>query len=373
MEIFVCQESWLSACTLPERQNFAWLGTMTTDLNHSFQVDPADLPDESVIFGCTPAMREIQGEIERLRSSDLPVLIEGESGTGKEVIARFLHARSSRRNEPFVKLNCAAIPSNLLESELFGRQKGAFAAAEMDRPGLVEIADRGTLFLDEIGDMDWNLQRKLLQLLQDGRYLRIGASDQRVARIRVICATNFDLRRAVERGDFREDLFHRIQAVCLRLPVLRNRKDDIPQLCEYFLQKLSRQFNRPAPKLNPATMQSLQQWNWPGNLRELENWIARAIVLGEEVTMGAEFRREPASNPAAGRQRGIEPLNQASRRVTSAAAGAIILKTLQANHWNRRRTARQLNMSYRSLLYKLREVGVPLRRRVHRGLPPGHG
>lgn len=343
---------------------------MPAELNESFRIDPAELPAETVIFGCTAAMREIQSKIEPLRSSDLPVLIEGESGTGKEVIARFLHTRSNRCDEPFVKLNCAAIPASLLESELFGCEKGAFTGANKDRPGLVEIADGGTLFLDEIGDMDWNLQGKLLQLLQDGRYTRIGGSEERVARVRVICATNFDLHKAVERGSFRNDLFYRIDVVRLRLPALRDRKDDIPQLCGYFLLKLARQFNRPIPRLNPATMQSLKQWNWPGNLRELENWIARAIVFGEEVTLGAEFRRETT---AISRPRGIEPLKEVSRRATSAAASAIILKTLQANHWNRRKTAEQLNMSYRSLLYKLREAGLPLRRRAHRGLPPGRG
>lgn len=345
---------------------------MPAELNQNFRVGPADLPAEAVIFGCTPAMLEIQRRIEPLNSSDLPVLIQGESGTGKEVIGRFLHTRSSRSDAPFVKLNCAAIPASLLESELFGYEKGAFTGANSDKAGLVEIADGGTLFLDEIGEMDWSLQGKLLQLLHDGRYTRIGGSEERIARIRVICASNRDLHRAVEQGRFRDDLFYRIEVVCLRLPALRDRKEDIPQLCEYLLQKLSRQFNRPAPRLSRSTMQALKQWNWPGNLRELENWIARAIVFGEEMSFGPEFRPQVTIPiQTASRHRGIDPLKEASRRAASAAASAVILKTLQANHWNRRKTAEQLKMSYRSLLYKLREVGVPLRRRAHRGLPPG--
>jgi two-component system response regulator AtoC len=345
---------------------------MTAELNQSFRVDPTNLPAEAVIFGCSPVMLEIRRRIEPLSSSDLPVLIQGESGTGKEVIARFLHTRSSRSDALFVKLNCAAIPASLLESELFGYEKGAFTGANNGKAGLVEIADGGSLFLDEIGEMEWSLQGKLLQLLQDGRYTRIGGSEEHVARIRVICASKFDLHRAVEQGRFRDDLFYRIDVVCLRLPALRDRKEDIPQLCDYLLQKLSRQFNRPAPRLSLSTVQALKQWNWPGNLRELENWIARAIVFGEEVSFGAELRpQQTIPIHTASRYRGIDPLKEASRRATSAAASAIILKTLQANHWNRRKTAEQLKMSYRSLLYKLREVGVPLRRRAHRGLPPG--
>ncbi len=175
---------------------------MPIELNQSFRIDPADLPAEAVIFGYSPAMREIRSKIEHLRSSDLPVLIQGESGTGKEVIARFLHTHSDRSDAPFVKLNCAAIPANLLESELFGCEKGAYTGANECRPGLVEIADGGTLFLDEIGDMDWNLQGKLLHLLNDGSYARIGAREERIGRIRVICASNIDLQRAVEIGYF---------------------------------------------------------------------------------------------------------------------------------------------------------------------------
>jgi two-component system response regulator AtoC len=270
-----------------------------------------------------------------------------------------------------VKLNCAAIPANLLESELFGYEKGSFTGATEARTGLVEIADDGTLFLDEIGDMSWELQGKLLRLLQDGTYARIGGREEQRGRIRVICATNIDLQEAVGRGAFREDLFYRIDVVSLRLSALRDRKNDIPQLCEYFLKKLATQFRRSAPQLNPATMHLLMQWNWPGNLRELENWIARAIIFGDDEALGAELRRQvEMAGALARRQPGIASLKDVSRRATSAATNAVILKVLQINHWNRRKTAEELKMSYRSLLYKLREVGLPQRRRGHRGLPP---
>ena len=346
---------------------------MPIELSQSFRIDPADLPAEAVIFGSSAAMREIRSKIDHLRSSELPVLIQGESGTGKEVIARFLHAHSDRCDASFVKLNCAAIPANLLESELFGCEKGAYTGANECRPGLVEIADGGTLFLDEIGEMDLNLQGKLLHLLHDGSYARIGAREERVGRIGVICATNTDLQRAVKMGTFREDLLYRIDVVCLHLPALRDRKIDIPQLCEYFLEKLARQFRRAAPTLNPATLHLLKQWNWPGNLRELENWVARAIIFGDDAALGAELRSQMAiASTFDSRRRRIGPLKEISRRAMSAASTAIILKVLQANNWNRRRTAEELNMSYRSLLYKLREVGLPQRRRSHRSFPPIH-
>jgi two-component system, NtrC family, response regulator AtoC len=344
---------------------------MPEDLTHSFRMDSAELPDESVIFGRTSAMGEIRNRIHRVLGSHHPVLIQGESGTGKEVIARFLHSRSDRREAPFVKLNCAAVPASLLESELFGYQKGSFTGAKEDRPGLIEIAAGGTLFLDEIGELHRDLQAKLLHLLEDGSFARIGGNEERVGNIRVICATNVDLLRAVDSGAFREDLFYRIEVVSLRLPSLRERKDDIPQLCEHFLEKLARQFGRSAPLLNPDTVSLLTQWNWPGNLRELENWVARAIILGDADALGMELRRRLG---VAGAQETHVPrtgsLKEASRRATSAASSALILRVLQANRWNRRKTAEDLNMSYRSLLYKLREVGVPQRRRSHRGFPP---
>jgi two-component system, NtrC family, response regulator AtoC len=344
---------------------------MSPHLDQSLCIDPADLPGEAVIFGRTAGMREIRSKIDCVLTSDLPVLIQGESGTGKEIIARFLHIRSNRRDAPFVKVNCAAVPSNLLENELFGHEMGSFTGAREDRPGLVEIADTGTLFLDEIGDMHLNLQGKLLRLLQDGSYSRIGGQAERFGRMRVICATNINLQQAVEAGTFREDLFYRIDVVSLRLLALRERKRDIPQLCDYLLQKLSRQFRRNVPQLNPSTLHLLQQWDWPGNLRELENWIARAIILGDDEALGAELRRQVTlTSGLTFRPHRVGSLKEVSRRATSAATKAVILRALQANHWNRRKTAEELKMSYRSLLYKLREAGLPQRRRGHRGLPP---
>jgi len=347
---------------------------MTAELNQSFRIDPADLPDESVIFGQTLAMCEIRKRIDRVLSSDLPVLIQGESGTGKELIARFLHFRSNRRQAPFVKLNCAAVPASLLESELFGYQKGSFTGAKEDRPGLIEIAEGGTLFLDEIDELHRDLQAKLLSLLQDGSFTRIGGKEEQVAHIRLICATSTDLLKAVGSGTFREDLFYRIDVVSLRLPPLRDRKDDIPRLCDHLLQKLSRQFERNAPRLDDETLRLLMEWRWPGNMRELENWIARAIILGDAEALRMELRHRlgTVNSRNVGEFR-TSDLKEASRQATSVASGAVILKVLQANRWNRRKTAEDLNMSYRSLLYKLREAGIPQRRRSHRRFPSPEG
>jgi two-component system response regulator AtoC len=341
---------------------------MPTDLVQSFRIDVADLPNEAVIFGRTAAMREVHGQIERILHNDLPVLIRGESGTGKEMIAKFLHARSDRGDSPFVKVNCAAIPASLLESELFGYENGGSDGAKR---GLVESAAGGTLFLDEIGDLDWELQTKLLDLLGDGHSPRSMGNESKPARARVVCSTNRDLEKAIERRVFRQDLFYRIDVINLNLKPLRERKEDIPQLCEHFLEKLGKKFERVAPPLTAGALKLLQQWSWPGNLRELENRIARHIVLGDEGALGSGLNRRadlaPRHLPARNGH-----LNEASRPAT-AVARSVLLRALKANHWNRRKAAESLNMSYRSLLYRLRVAGVPQRRRSHKGLPPNPG
>ena len=342
---------------------------MSTDLVQSYRIQPADLPNEAVIFGSTAAMREVYGQIERILHTDLPVLIQGESGTGKEVIAKFLHARSHRREGPFVKVNCSAIPEKMLESELFGHEAASHPGANGGRRGMVDAAAGGTLFLDEIGDLDWTLQTKLLLLLQDGQDARLEGGRGRQARVRVICATSSDLEKAVEKRAFREDLFYRIDVINLRLAPLRERKEDIPQLCEHLLQKLAKRYDRVAPPLSPDALHALKQWSWPGNVRELENWIARVIILGDDRIQGAKLAQQVARAPENPRRRNGH-LKAASRQASAAATRSVILKVLQANRWNRRKTAEELNLSYRSLLYKLREAGDPQRRKGHKGLPP---
>jgi two-component system response regulator AtoC len=259
----------------------------------------------------------------------------------------------------------------LLENELLGHEKGAFDGANEIKQGLVEVAEGGTLFLDDVGDMQWALQTKLLHLLQEGHYARIGGREKLQARARLICATNSDLKSAVEGRTFRQDLFYRLDVVGLHLVPLRERKEDIPQLCIYFMEKLTRKFGRSAPRLTPSALDLLRQWNWPGNMRELENWVARVIILGSEEELASELSRQVALASAVdNRLPRISRLKEVPRQAASAAAWAVILNVLQANRWNLRKTAEELNMSYRSLVYRLRDAAMPRRRRSHKGLPP---
>ena len=336
----------------------------------NLRIDPTALPEETVIFGSTAAMRSIRRRIDRALTSAEPVLIQGESGTGKEIVARFIHSRSNRSDAPFVKANCAAVPASLLESELFGYQKGAFIEAQQDRSGLIELASGGTLFLDQIGELEAKIQSKIFHLLRSDSFTPIGGSDERPGRVRLICATGGDLQNSADGAAFHGDLFRRIAGFSIHLVSLRDRKGDIPQLCEYFLHKLARQFGRSAPQLDEATLRLLTEWDWPGNIRELENWIARAVILGDTDVLAAELRRRISSSIAQRHARtGIAACKETLRRPV--ATSTVILRTLRANRWNRRKTAEDLNMSYRSFLYKLREVGLPHRRRGHRDfLPP---
>jgi DNA-binding NtrC family response regulator len=340
---------------------------MPAELHQGFQVDPADLPSEAVIFGGTAAMREVREKIDCAREGDFPVLLQGESGTGKDLIARFLHVHSTRREGPFVKLSCAAIAPALLEGELLGHEEGTGPGAGEATCGSVEVAEGGTLFLDEIGQMSWTLQRKLLLLLQNGRYFRVGGREERQARVRVVCATDVNLAGAIEKGGFRRDLFHQMDAMCLRLSPLRERKEDIPQLWDFFAEKLGRKFGKQTPQLTPEVLRVLEEWNWPGNLCELESCIARVTILGDEEGIGEELRRQAAfTNAMEGQPERSGRPKSVSRQ---AAADALILEVLQANHWNQRKTAGELKRSYRSLLYRLRNAGVLPRPRSRRGFP----
>jgi len=340
---------------------------MPAELHQGFQVDPADLPSEAVIFGGTPAMLEVRDKIECAREGDFPVLLQGESGTGKDLVARFLHTRSSRHEGPFVKLSCAAVPPGLQEGELLGYEDGAVPGPHDGKRGLIEIASDGTLFLDDLGEMGWALQRKLLHLLQNSSYFRVGGREERQASVRIVCATNVNLAVAIKKGTFRRDLFHHTDVMCLRLPALRERKGDIPQLWGFFTNKLARKFGKPAPQLTPEVLQVLEQWNWPGNLCELESCIARVIILGGEEAIGEELRRQAALiNALEGHvERGWR--NKSLSR--QAATEVMILKVLHANSWNQRKTAGELKRTYRSLLYRLRSAGMLQRPRSRRGFP----
>ena len=243
----------------------------------------------AALLGRNEQMREVRQLIERVADTDCAVLIAGESGTGKGLVARDIHAASPRRERPFVKVNCAAPPSELLESELFGCERGAFTGALQTRPGRFEFAHQGTIFLDEISELTLALQSKLLQVLQDGEFARLGGREDVHVDVRVVAATNQDLERSVSERTFREDLFFRLNVVCITLPPLRQRRDEIPLLTEVFLQQYAAHYNKPRVSVSTETLRILADYDWPGNVRELENVVKRMVILGTDAEVAQDL------------------------------------------------------------------------------------
>src|SRR5579864_5007827 len=322
-----------------------------------------EMPPDAIVFGGTEAMQSVRDRLLKLAGANVPVLIQGERGTGKDIIARMVHANSPWRTGPWVKVNCPAIPGTLLESELFGYEKGAFTGAYGMKPGRVELAHRGTLFLDEISELDLSLQSKLLQLLQDGQFCRIGAQEDKKVEVRVVCATNRKLEQEIENGTFRSDLFYRINVVNLYLPPLRERAVDIPDLVAYFLEYHNRKYNCRAKPLSNEMMAVLGKYHWPGNIRELENLVKRYVTLGNEEVITADLApRNPDFFNAEIPIDGQISLKKVTRQAVRELERKIILKVLQNHHWNRKQAARTLSISYRALLYKIRDAGLPSNR-----------
>jgi two-component system, NtrC family, response regulator AtoC len=319
-----------------------------------------DLPPEDVIFGISPGMGKLRQKLEKAAGANIAVLLKGQSGTGKEVFAKLIHSQSPWRNGPFVKVSCPAIPGTLIESELFGYEKGAFTGAYGVKPGRIELAHRGTLFLDEIGEMDPSLQAKLLQVLQDGEFNRIGAAGDRRIDVRFVCATNRSLESEMKSGNFRQDLFYRISVLTIQLPRLQDRREDIPILVDYFLRLHSRRLGRPAPPLSGRILADLMKYSWPGNIRELENLIKTYVVFGSEEDLGSMMQdvREDFCVPQIP-SNGRVALKSVIRAATKQIERTIILKALEIHHWNRRKAARALSISYAGLLCKMREAGLP--------------
>ncbi len=316
-------------------------------------------------------MREVRDIIEQVADTDITVLIRGESGTGKELVARTLHEQSDRRDRTFVKVNCAALPSELLESELFGFEKGAFTGAQKRKLGKFEFANRGTIFLDEIGEMSPALQAKLLQVLQDGEFSRLGGESDVQVDTRILAATNRNLEEAVQSGEFREDLYYRLNVVTVTMPPLRERKGAVPLLADHFLRRFSAEYRKDLRELTPETMEALCRYHWPGNVRELENMIRRMIVLGSEQVILQEIaQREPPR--AAGDESVVDldalgadlasgegvDLKKIAKRAARAAEKRVIAKVLQETRWNRKEAAERLQISYKALLYKMKENGL---------------
>jgi two-component system response regulator AtoC len=365
---------------------------------HGFEPQGSDDEGECV-WGASERMRALAQTIDQIADSDVTVLVRGESGVGKELVARALHRRSNRHAAPFVKVNCAALPGELLESELFGHERGAFTGAASTRIGKFEQADGGTIVLDEIGEMKPALQAKLLHVLQDGDFTKLGSNKRIHVDVRVVAATNRNLEQMLSSGDFREDLYYRLEVIELTIPPLRERRDEIPALIDFFLKRSSRMYRRPIRPLSPELRQTFNEYDWPGNIRELENMIKRVVVLQNEQQVMREIQRKvlPPAGP--------EPLvvamaTPAAESSSAAAAGAdmldgvdwthdelrpgptaqdpsepegliavakaaalraervVILQTLGQLHWNRRKAAQVLGVSYKTLLKKIKECGI---------------
>jgi transcriptional regulator with GAF, ATPase, and Fis domain len=349
----------------------------------------------SELLGSSNQMREVRELIDRVADTDVTVLIRGESGTGKELVARAVHEASTRRERIFVKVNCAALPSELLESELFGFERGAFTGAIQHKPGKFEFANHGTMFLDEISEMGLALQSKLLQVLQDGEFARLGGRQDVKVDVRVVAATNRDLESAVAEGQFREDLYFRLNVVCITLPPLRQRRDEIRRLTEFFLAHYSQHYNKPPIAMATDTLRLFAEYDWPGNVRELENLVKRMVILGTDTAIRREVadaiaHRElrvgpipvieqastatpappvaappapvasPATAPAATSAAAAAPLcgslKDIGRTAAREAERELIYRTLQQTRWNRREAAEILGISYKALLYKIKEA-----------------
>jgi len=314
------------------------------------RAEPADIP--SWFVAASRAMRSLLGEVSLVAPTDATVLVTGESGTGKELVARLIHQKSKRSSGPFVTVNCSAIPENLVESELFGHQKGAFTGADRARPGRFETADGGTILLDEIGELPLGIQAKLLRVLEDGTYQRVGDPQTRRCDIRVIACTNRDLESEVEAGRFREDLFFRLNVFRLHLPPLRERPEEIEFLVRHFLKRLG----RPHMRVSQAALRALEAYNWPGNVRELANAIERAAILAPGEIILPEHL-PPTVTQA---QDGLTDQKASEVRTLREQEREAILEALRRTGGNRTQAAKLLGISRRKLLYRLREYGVSL-------------
>ena len=371
-----------------------------TDLRRQLSDDQSEA---FIGWGESPSMRQVALIIEQVADSDVTVLIRGESGVGKELVARAIHQRSTRKQKPFVKVNCAALPAELLESELFGHEKGAFTGAATTRIGKFEQANLGTIFLDEIGEMKPALQAKLLHVLQDAEFTKLGSNKKIEVDVRVVTATNRDLEAMMVRGQFREDLYYRLKVIEAVVAPLRERRDEIHLLTDFFLKKYSLRYNRPVRALSDELRQRFLQYEWPGNVRELENMIKRFVILQDETLVVKELNKPrpqshttmtlpasaapseyttppPFQSPPAGGYAADDDLDEdeeiedepvpvapshegrrladVSRQAALAAERTVIAETLKQVHWNRRKAAQLLGVSYKTLLNKIKETGI---------------
>jgi two-component system response regulator AtoC len=321
------------------------------------------LTEDLSFLAASPQMVRIRQQILQIAPVDVPVFICGESGVGKEVVARMIHMRSSRRNLPFVKVNCAALPGELLESELFGFEQGAFTGAVRSKPGKFELANKGTIFLDEIAEMSPHLQAKLLHVLQDHQYSRLGGRHLVEVDVRVLAATNVEVQEAMKSGRLREDLYYRLNVLSINVPPLRERTSEIPLLFRHFLTRYAEKFQKEPPVPSEHLMDAAMRYPWPGNLRELENFVKRYVILEDEegsfrelVEMGATRQRtSPREEPVPQADQGLKAL---VRSLKDEAETEAIADALEKTRWCRKDAARMLGISYKALLYKIRQFNL---------------
>lgn len=331
-----------------------------------------ELDGGGFFLAATIAMKKIHNEVGLVANVDIPVLILGESGTGKEIVARLIHQRSARKTRPFMKVNCAALPADLLESELFGYEAGAFTGANKAKPGKFELCNKGTLLLDEIGEMPPHLQAKLLHVLQDGEFSRLGSRASVKVDVRVLAATNIDVQQCIANKTFREDLYYRLNAFTLNIPPLRERKQEIPQLLRHMVSRLVEDYGRTPLTLSPKFIDACVQAPWPGNVRELGNFLKRFMILGDENAAIKELASQtPAPMAAAAAVGAGVPANGdlkgMVRGVKDTAEIEAITRTLIQTGWNRKKAAEILNISYKAMLYKVQQYGIkpPKNRSLH--------
>jgi DNA-binding NtrC family response regulator len=323
-------------------------------------------------IGESAAFQRVRDLIEQVGTTDLNVLIRGESGTGKDIVARMIHQGSERSHGPFVKVNCAALPPDLLESELFGHERGAFTGAYKSKPGRFELADKGTIFLDEIGEMPASTQATLLQVLEHKEFFRVGGTQTVKVNVRLICATNINIEQRIQSKDFRLDLFYRINDITVHMPSLRERKEDIPLLAHHFQQRYCEKFSKPIQPISPESERLLIDYHWPGNVRELESLIKRVVIFGENdirkhirenhgeqpvvETTDANGMADPLQLPDS--YFNGKSLKEINNGIMSQIERRVIKMTLDGTGWNRKRAAKGLGISYRCLLYKIQEYNL---------------
>jgi two-component system response regulator AtoC len=320
--------------------------------------------NNGIFIYASEKMHRVKEIIDQVANTDVTILIQGESGVGKEVVARSIHQNSNRKEKPFVKVNCAALPGELLESELFGYEKGAFTGAYRQKPGKFELANGGIIFLDEIGDISHSLQAKLLQVLQDREFSRIGGRKDVRVNVRVLAATNKDIETAVKEGQFREDLYYRLNVVNVTIPPLRDRKEEIPLFVDYFLNKFEAKYQRKIKPLSQTLMDAFMLYEWTGNVRELENVVQRYVVLRNEEEILKELSALARGKKVLEKKETEEPhkenasLKEIQKTAIRHAETEVICKALQKTNWNRKKAAELLNISYKSLLNKIKECEI---------------